>query len=74
MILGAFLFPIGEFWFAWTSFPSITPWPQILAGIPLGAGIQIIYLQGLAYLVDVYLINANSAISANALIRWVATH
>ncbi|KAL4916765.1 major facilitator superfamily domain-containing protein [Aspergillus aurantiobrunneus] len=69
MIPGAFLLPLGLFWFAWTSFPSISPWPQILAGIPIGAGIQIIYLQGLAYLVDVYLVNANSAISANAIVR-----
>ncbi|KAL4777216.1 major facilitator superfamily domain-containing protein [Aspergillus nidulans var. acristatus] len=69
MIPGAFLLPLGQFWFAWTSFPSISPWPQILAGVPIGAGIQIIYLQGLAYLVDVYLVNANSAISANAIVR-----
>ncbi|KAJ0426713.1 major facilitator superfamily domain-containing protein [Aspergillus carlsbadensis] len=69
MIPGAILFPLGQFWFAWTSFPGITPWPQILAGVPLGAGMQIIYLQGLAYLVDVYLVYANSAISANALVR-----
>jgi hypothetical protein len=71
MIPGAFLLPLGQFWFAWTSFPSTSPWPQILAGVPIGAGIQIIYLQGLAYLVDVYLVNANSAISANAIVRYV---
>jgi hypothetical protein len=71
MIFGAVIFPIAVFWFAWTSFPSITPWPQILAGIPIGAGIQIVYLQGLAYMVDVYTVNANSAISANAIVRYV---
>ena len=69
MIFGAVIFPIGVFWFAWTSFPSINPWPQILSGIPIGAGIQITYLQGLAYIVDVYTINANSAISASAIFR-----
>lgn len=68
-MLGAILFPIGEFWYAWTSYPSISPWPQIIAGIPIGAGIQMIYLQGLAYIVDVYTINANSALSANAFVR-----
>ena len=69
MIWGAILFPIGVFWFAWTSYPSINPWPQILSGIPIGAGLQMIYLQGLAYLVDVYTINANSGLAANAFVR-----
>lgn len=72
MIFGAIIFPIGVFWFAWTSFPTINPWPQFLAGIPIGARIQVIYLQGLAYTVDVYTVNANSAISANAIVRYVS--
>ncbi|MCJ1229926.1 hypothetical protein MMC12_006597 [Toensbergia leucococca] len=69
MIVGAALLPIGCFWFAWTSSPNISPWPQILAGIPLGAGILMTFLQGLAYLIDVYLMYANSAISANTIVR-----
>jgi len=69
VIVGAGLLPIGCFWFAWTSSPSINPWPQIIAGVPLGGGLQMIFLQGLAYLIDVYLINANSALSANTIIR-----
>lgn len=44
-IYGAILLVIGCFWFAWTSFPSINPWPQILSGIPIGAGIYLIYMQ-----------------------------
>jgi DHA1 family multidrug resistance protein-like MFS transporter len=44
-IWGGILLVVGCFWFAWTSFPSITPWPQIIAGIPIGAGIYLIYLQ-----------------------------
>lgn len=44
-IWGAILLPVGCFWFAWTSFPSISPWPQIFAGIPIGAGIYLIFLQ-----------------------------
>ncbi|KAL1968623.1 hypothetical protein VTN77DRAFT_1449 [Rasamsonia byssochlamydoides] len=71
MMFGAIIFPIGVFWFAWTSFPTINPWPQILAGVPIGAGVQIIYLQGLAYIVDVYTVNANSATSANAIVRSI---
>lgn len=45
MIVGAFMLPIGLFWFAWTSSPHITWVPQVLAGIPIGAGILMIFLQ-----------------------------
>ena len=72
MIIGAFLLPIGLFWFAWTSNPHITWVPQVLAGIPIGAGIQLIFLQGLSYIIDVYLMHANSAIAANTFIRSFA--
>lgn len=52
-IWGGILLPIGIFWFAWTSFDTINPWPQILAGIPIGAGIYLVFMQVLAYLIDV---------------------
>ena len=38
MIAGAFILPIGLFWFAWTSNPNITWVPQVIAGIPTGMG------------------------------------
>lgn len=47
MIVGAVTLPIGLFWFAWTSFPSINPWPQILASIPIGFSIIVLTLQGM---------------------------
>lgn len=72
MIIGAVLLPVGLFWFAWTSSPNITWVPQVLAGIPIGAGVQMIFLQGLSYIIDVYLMHANSAIAANTLIRSFA--
>ena len=72
MIIGAFLLPIGLFWFAWTSDPNISWVPQVLAGIPIGAGGQMIFLQGLSYIIDVYLMHANSAIAANTLVRSLA--
>lgn len=65
----AVLFPASLFWFGWTANPSV-PWPaQVVAGVPIGAGILVIWLQGLNYLIDVYLMFANSALSANTLIR-----
>lgn len=72
MILGSFILPIGLFWFAWTSSPHITWVPQVLAGIPIGWGILMIFLQGLNYIIDVYMWHANSAIAANTLLRSMA--
>ncbi|KAH7021784.1 major facilitator superfamily domain-containing protein [Macrophomina phaseolina] len=72
MIIGGFLFPVGMFWFAWTSSPNISPWPQICSGVFIGAGILMIFLQGLNYIIDVYMMNANSAIAANTLLRSLA--
>jgi len=42
MMVGSILLPIGLFWFAWTSNPEFTWIPQVLAGIPAGAGQSII--------------------------------
>ena len=72
MFVGGILLPIGLFWFAWTSSPNISPWPQIIAGAPIGAGVLMIFIQGLNYIIDVYLMYANSAIAANTLIRSFA--
>ena len=69
MIIGAGLFTIGLFWFAWTSSPKVNPWPQIIAGVPMGIGMQVILLQAITYLVDVYTVNANSAISGTVIVR-----
>jgi DHA1 family multidrug resistance protein-like MFS transporter len=73
------------FWFAWTSNPNITWVPQVIAGTPIGMGVLLIFLQGkpflcivgrntdrgkgLNYIIDVYQVNANSAIAANTFIR-----
>lgn len=46
MMVGGFVFPAGMFWFAWTSSPNITWVPQVIAGIPIGMGLLLIFLQG----------------------------
>ena|ERR1700712_4569682 len=45
MMAEAILFPAGLFWFAFTSSPNITLVPQVLAGIPIGFGSVMIFLQ-----------------------------
>lgn len=71
MFIGGALLPAGLFWFAWTSSPNISWVPQVISIIPIGAGVMIIFLQGLAYIIDVYLMNANSALSANTFVRSI---
>jgi DHA1 family multidrug resistance protein-like MFS transporter len=69
MIAGSLILPIGLFWFAWTSHPD-THWaPQVVSGIFIGLGIILIFMSGVTYMVDVYLLNANSAIAINTFIR-----
>ncbi|OXV09335.1 hypothetical protein Egran_02901 [Elaphomyces granulatus] len=69
MIITSFLLPIGLFMFAWTSNPHVSWVPQVIAGVPMGAGILVIFIQGLNYIIDVYLTFANSALAANTLMR-----
>jgi len=69
MMVGGVALPAGLFWFAWTSSPNISWVPQVLSGIPIGFGVYLIFLQGLNYIVDVYLMFANSAIAANTFLR-----
>ncbi|EER42089.1 citrinin biosynthesis transporter CtnC [Histoplasma capsulatum H143] len=71
VIIGAVCLPIGLFWFSWTSSPEISWVAQALAGIPIGAGIIIIFLQGINYLIDVYMILSNSAIAVNTFVRCI---
>ncbi|KAB8273757.1 major facilitator superfamily domain-containing protein [Aspergillus minisclerotigenes] len=72
MMVGAIVLPPGLFWFAWTSSPHITWVPQVLAGIPIGMGIQVIYTMGLNDILDVYTSYAASAVSANTFVRSMA--
>ncbi|KAF2426541.1 MFS general substrate transporter [Tothia fuscella] len=69
MIVGGGVFPVGLFWYAWTSDPDMSWVPQVVAGVPIGMGLLTIFMQGLTYLIDVYTVNANSAISANSFVR-----
>jgi len=69
MIVGSIALPIGLFWFAWTSNPTVSWVPQAVSGIFIGFGILTIFLQAINYMIDVYLQHANSALAANAFVR-----
>ncbi|KAK7950919.1 major facilitator superfamily domain-containing protein [Apiospora aurea] len=69
--LGAVFIPVSLFWFAWTSFPSV-PWiVPVLASALFGAGIYVIVLSVLNYVVDAYQTYSASALAGVILARNV---
>ncbi|CAI7605317.1 unnamed protein product, partial [Penicillium discolor] len=71
MIFGGVLIPIGIFWFAWTAQPNI-PWPSALcAGLLIGCGMYLVFIQGFIYIVDCYTTMANSAMGINGSMRSI---
>jgi len=59
-MIGAVIFPIGLFWFAWSgNYPEHVHWiVPTLSGIFTGAGILLVFLQCLNYIIDAYLMFA----------------
>ncbi|GLB36034.1 putative sugar (and other) transporter [Lyophyllum shimeji] len=68
-IIASPIFAASFFWFAWTSFPSISYWAPMAAGLPLGFSICWIFLGLLNYIVDAYNSVAASALASNIVIR-----
>lgn len=68
-MMGGIAFPIGMFWFAWTSYPSIHWISPILAGVPFGFGLNLMFLGITNYLIDAYTIFAASVLAANTVLR-----
>lgn len=70
-IVGGIVLPIGLFWFAWTNSPSV-PWAaSVVAAIPFGFGMVLIFLSIMNYLIDSYTIFAASVLAANGIIRSI---
>ncbi|KAG5927751.1 hypothetical protein E4U42_001838 [Claviceps africana] len=68
-ILGSIALTVGLFWFAWTNSPSIHWIVSILAGVPFGFGMVLVFLSILNYLIDSYTIFAASVLAANSVLR-----
>ncbi|TFY83439.1 hypothetical protein EWM64_g559 [Hericium alpestre] len=68
-MMGGVSLPVGLFWFAWTTNPSIHWIVPILAGAPIGLAIAVILQCLNAYMMDAYTIYFASAISATVLLR-----
>lgn len=70
-IVGGIALPIGLFWFAWTNSPSL-PWAaSVVAAVPFGFGMVLIFLSIMNYLIDSYTIFAASVLAGNGIIRSV---
>lgn len=68
-LLGAILIPVGLFWFAWTNDPDVHWAPSIIAGVPFGMGMMLVFLSILNYLIDTYTVYAASVLAANTILR-----
>lgn len=67
--LGAIFIPVSLFWFGWTSYPSVHWIVPIIASAMFGAGIYIIILSILNYVVDSYQTYSASALAGVILVR-----
>lgn len=69
---GAPTIPVGLFWMAWTDFSHISIWSPICATLLIGFGIISIFLSAYMYIIDSYEVNAASALTFVALVRYLA--
>jgi hypothetical protein len=49
-IVGSIFIPIGMFWFAWTNYPSIHWIVSIMAGVPFGFGMLLVFISAFNYI------------------------
>ncbi|KAG6096659.1 hypothetical protein E4U30_004276 [Claviceps sp. LM220 group G6] len=68
-LIGSVALPIGLFWFAWTNSASIHWIVSIMAGVPFGFGMVLVFLSCMNYLIDSYTIFAASVLAANSVLR-----
>lgn len=66
---GAISIPVSLFWFGWTSYPSVHWIVPVIASAMFGAGIYIIILSILNYVVDSYQTYSASALAGVILVR-----
>ena len=68
-MVGAPLFSAALFWFAWTSFPSVSFWLPVVAGGLFGFALFLIFLGLVVYISEVYFQYVASAMAANTVVR-----
>ncbi|KAH8164889.1 hypothetical protein CIB48_g3356 [Xylaria polymorpha] len=71
-MIGAPLIPIGLFWMAWTDYSFISIWSPIVASVFIGFGFICVFMTANMYIIDCYEMYAASALTFNALARYLA--
>ncbi|KAF2117138.1 major facilitator superfamily domain-containing protein [Lophiotrema nucula] len=70
MILAGAILPPALLWFGWS---QLTHWvSQVFACFFIGFSLVLIFVTGVVYMLDVYVENANSAISIHVVVRSIA--
>ncbi|KAF4472362.1 multidrug resistance [Fusarium albosuccineum] len=68
-LVGSILIPVGLFWFAWTNGSDIHWIVCIIGSAIFSAGLVLVFLSLMNYLVDSYVIFAASVLAANSVLR-----
>ncbi|KAI1085875.1 polyamine transporter 1 [Whalleya microplaca] len=68
-LIGSILLPVGLFWFAWTNGRDIHWIVPIIASGVFAAGLVLVFLSLMNYLIDSYVIYAASVLAANSVLR-----
>ncbi|ETS82306.1 hypothetical protein PFICI_07308 [Pestalotiopsis fici W106-1] len=68
-VAGAFLVPVGLFWFAWSAYPWVHWIVPIIGSAVFGMGTLLVFTGIFTFLVDAYPLYAASALAANAFAR-----
>lgn len=69
LVIISWLIPISLFWFAWTATPPTHWCSGIIAGVPFGFSLIMLFLGITSYLTDCYSHFGASALAANAVLR-----
>ena len=67
MALGTVILPPALLWFGWSGGAHWAS--QVVASYFIGLGLQLIFIAGITYIVDVYQESANSAMSIHVVVR-----
>ena len=63
------IYTISFFWFGWTSYPTVSYWAPVMAGVPMGMAIVFLFNGLFNYTIDAYLFVAASALSSMTVVR-----
>ncbi|KAJ4321127.1 hypothetical protein N0V94_003074 [Neodidymelliopsis sp. IMI 364377] len=70
-MFGAPAIPISLFWMGWTSYPDVSIWSPIAAGVLFGYGVLCVFISSYQYIIDSYEMYAASALTSVTLVRYV---